>query len=57
MTDKQTAGVDPVRKWTFIALGTCVVLMIFYLVADRGTTFTSQDRVNARVVPIAAAVS
>jgi multidrug resistance efflux pump len=48
---------DPVRKWTFIALGTCVVLMIFYLVADRVTPYTSQARVNALVVPIAAEVS
>jgi multidrug resistance efflux pump len=57
MTDKQTTGIDPVRKWTFIALGMCVVLMIFYLVADRVTPFTSQARVNALVVPIAAEVA
>ena len=29
MTDEQTAGMDPVRKWTFIALGACVVLLIY----------------------------
>jgi multidrug resistance efflux pump len=57
MTDKQTTGMDPVRKWTFIALGACAVLMIFYLVADRATPYTSQARVNALVVPIAAEVS
>lgn len=65
MTDEQEAkpepspesGMDPVRKWTFIALGACVVLMIFYLVADRVTPYTSQARVNALVVPIAAEVS
>jgi len=57
MTDEQTTGMDPVRKWTFIALGACAVLMIFYLVADRVTPYTSQARVNALVVPIAAEVS
>jgi len=57
MTDEQTTGMDPVRKWTFIALGTCAILMIFYLVADRVTPYTSQARVNALVVPIAAEVS
>lgn len=57
MTDKKTTGMDPVRKWTFIALGTCAVLMVFYLVADRVTPYTSQARVNALVVPIAAEVS
>ena len=57
MTDEQTTGMDPVRKWTFIALGACLVLMIFYLIADRVTPFTSQARVNALVVPVAAEVS
>ena len=57
MTDEQNTGMDPVRKWTFIALGACLVLMIFYLVADRVTPYTSQARVNALVVPIAAEVS
>jgi len=51
------AAMDPVRKWTFIVLGACVVLMAYYLVADRITPFTSQARVNALVVPIAAEVS
>ena len=57
MTDEQTTGMDPVRKWTFIALGACAVLMVFYLVADRVTPYTTQARVNALVVPIAAEVS
>lgn len=57
MTDEKTAGMDPVRKWTFIAMGACFVLMIFYLVADRVTPYTSQARVNALVVPIASEVS
>lgn len=48
---------DPVRKWTLIVLGTCVVLMFFYLVGDRITPYTTQARVHAVVVPIAAEVS
>ena len=48
---------DPVRKWTLIILAACVVLMIWYLVADRITPFTSQARVHALVVPIASEVS
>ncbi|MGI9201777.1 MAG: HlyD family secretion protein [Woeseiaceae bacterium] len=57
MTDDKAPDMDPVRKWTLIALGACVVLMIFYLVADRVTPYTSQARVNALVVPIAGEVS
>jgi multidrug resistance efflux pump len=57
MTDEEQTGMDPVRKWTFIALGACVVLMVYYLVGDRVTPYTTQARVNALVVPIAAEVS
>ena len=57
MTEEKTTGMDPVRKWTFIALGACAVLMVYYLVADRVTPYTSQARVHALVVPIAAEVS
>jgi multidrug resistance efflux pump len=51
-----TAG-DPVRKWTKIILAACVVLLVYYVIADRMTPYTSQARVNALVVPIAAEVS
>ena len=57
MTKNQRVPLDPVRKWTFITLGACVLLMIFYLVADRITPYTSQARVNAVVVPIVSEVS
>jgi multidrug resistance efflux pump len=50
-------AMDPVRKWTFILLGACVVLMAWYLTADRMTPYTTQARVHALVVPIAAEVS
>lgn len=48
---------DPVRRWTLIILGLCVVLMAYYLVADRITPYTAQARVHAVVVPIAPEVS
>ncbi len=51
------APMDPVRRWTLIILGLCAVLMVYYLVADRITPYTTQARVHAVVVPIAAEVS
>jgi len=48
---------DPVRRWTLIVLGACVVLMFWYLMSDRLTPYTSQARVHALVVPIASQVS
>ncbi len=51
------AAMDPVRKWTLIVLGACVVLMFWYLRSDRVTPYTNQARVHALVVPIAAQVS
>lgn len=50
-------AMDPVRKWTLIVLAACGVLIVWYLVADRHTPYTSQARVHALVVPIAAQVS
>lgn len=54
---KNITPVDPVRRWTFIILAICAVLLAWYLRADRVTPYTSQARVNALVVPIAAEVS
>jgi len=54
---EESAGRDPVRKWTFIVLGLCIVLMILYVAGDRLTPYTTQARVHAVVVPIAAEVS
>ena len=51
------SAMDPVRKWTLIVIGICGVLIIWHLVADRHTPYTSQARVHALVVPIAAQVS
>ena len=51
------SAMDPVRKWTLIVIGICGVLISWHLVADRHTPYTSQARVHALVVPIAAQVS
>ena len=48
---------DPVRKWTLVVLGLCVLLMVLYVVGDRITPYTTQARVHAVVVPVAAEVS
>jgi multidrug resistance efflux pump len=53
----EKAAMDPVRKWTFIVMGICVVLFMWYLRSDRVTPYTSQARVHALVVPIAPEVS
>ena len=56
-TVNTTSAMDPVRKWTFILLGACAVLMAWYVIADRVTPYTTQARVHAFVVPIASQVS
>lgn len=48
---------DPVRRTTVVLLAICVVLLAWYLRADRVTPYTSQARVNALVVPVASEVS
>ncbi|MEE4162779.1 MAG: biotin/lipoyl-binding protein, partial [Woeseiaceae bacterium] len=48
---------DPVRRWTLIVLALGVFLMAWYLISDRITPYTSQARVHAVVVPVAAEVS
>jgi multidrug resistance efflux pump len=55
--DPDTSSMDPVRKWTLIVLGACVVLMFWYLISDRLTPYSTQARVHALVVPIASEVS
>jgi multidrug resistance efflux pump len=55
MTSEQKR--DPVRLWTFIVLGLCIILMVVYLVGDRQTPFTSQARIHAFVVPVAPQVA
>ena len=53
----KTAGGDPVRKWTLVLMGLALLLLVIYLRADRFTPYTSQARIHALVVPIAAEVS
>jgi len=50
-------GKDPVRKWTLILLGLAMLLLVIHLRADRVTPYTSQARIHALVVPVAAEVS
>ncbi|UCH73435.1 MAG: HlyD family secretion protein [Rhodospirillales bacterium] len=45
------------RRWTNIAVGLCVFLLVWYLAADRLTPYTSNARVHAFVVPIVPQVS
>ncbi|HSN52602.1 MAG TPA: HlyD family secretion protein [Woeseiaceae bacterium] len=54
---RATPAPDPVRKWTLIILALCGVLLVYYVIADRITPYTTQARVNAIVVPIAPQVS
>lgn len=51
------AGKDPVRVWTIRILILSVFMLIAYLTADRLTPVSSQARVHALVIPIAAEVS
>ena len=58
--DEKTApkpAMDPVRKWTFIVLGAAVILLVWHLISDRITPYTTQAKIHALVVPIAAQVS
>jgi multidrug resistance efflux pump len=48
---------DPVRRWTLIVLIVMVVLLGWYLMADRHTPYTTQARLHALVVPIAPLIS
>lgn len=48
---------DPVRAWTIRILALSLLLLAYYLLSDRVTPFTSQARVHALVVPVAAEVS
>lgn len=48
---------DPVRKWVLIFGAFCLLLLAWYMAADRYTPYTTQARVNAFVVPIAPQVA
>jgi multidrug resistance efflux pump len=56
-TSSGTKTRDPVRAWTFILLSVAFVVLIIHLRADRFTPYTSQARLNALVVPVAAEVA
>ncbi len=48
---------DPVRKWVLVFAAFCILLLAWYMGADRYTPYTTQARVNAFVVPIAPQVA
>jgi multidrug resistance efflux pump len=48
---------DPVRKWVLVFGAFCLLLLAWYIAADRYTPYTTQARVNAFVVPIAPQVA
>ena len=56
-TEQRSKGLDPVRTWTFIILILAIVLLVWYLISDRLTPYTSQARVHALVIPVSSAVS
>ncbi len=48
---------DPVRKWVLVFSVLCLLLLGWYMSADRYTPYTTQARVNAFVVPVAPQVA
>ena len=48
---------DPIRRITAIVLGVCLVIMIWYIMADRLAPYTDQAKVVALVVPVVPRVS
>lgn len=48
---------DPVRTWTLRLIVLALVILVAYLFFDRLTPYSSQARVHALVVPVAAEVS
>ncbi len=48
---------DPIKLWTVLVVGLCVVIFIGHILADKYTPYTSNGRVEAFVVPIVPQVS
>ncbi len=48
---------DPVRRWTLIVLGLCVLIFFYTMIADRLTPYTPQAVVQVYVVGVAPEVS
>ncbi len=53
----ETKKPDPVKKWTRIVLVICVLLFLWYVLADRLAPWTDQARVQGFVIPMATKVS
>jgi len=50
--ESSSPSTNPVRRITLLVLAVCVLLFIWYLMADRYAPWTDQGRVQAFVVPI-----
>ena len=48
---------DPMKFWTGLVVGLCIVLFIGHILADKYTPYTNNGRVEAFVVPIVPQVS
>ena len=48
---------NPVRKWTLVVLAICVVFLLYSLIADRLTPYTSQAVAQAYIVGVAPEVA
>ena len=57
MAAKNATQRDPVRRWTLIILGLIVVLLLYSMIADRMTPYTSQATVQTFVVRMAPEVA
>ncbi len=60
--ESQAGGVsskkkDPIRRVTQIVLIVCLIVFVYYLMADRLTPYTDQARVRALIVPVVPRVS
>ncbi len=57
VSEPQLKSSDPVRVWTFVILGIILLLLAWYLRADRVTPYTSQAKLHSLIIPIAPEVS
>jgi multidrug resistance efflux pump len=48
---------DPVKRWAFIIILLCIGLLVYHVLMDKHTPYTSDARVEAFVVPIVPLVS
>lgn len=54
--DAESDGPSKARKLTLIVLGVCLLVFVWYILADRHTPYTHQARVDALSIPLVAQV-